>query len=116
MSEINTVVQGLYNGCKIKRGNFLSIHSKSGLDMDTIYTKTVKSYTVLTEEDKKEYSFLKGALGVAFLGGFGAVAGIDGKKKTTYLIVINWKNGYDSVICIDKDNYETLIKSMLIKF
>lgn len=42
---------------------------------------TISSYTVIDESNKDEYSFWKGALGVALLGGMGAIAGIGGKKR-----------------------------------
>lgn len=43
--------------------------------------KNVISYTVIDETNKDQYSFWKGALGVALLGGLGAIAGVRGKKK-----------------------------------
>ena len=78
--------------------------------------RTVKSYQVLDENNKdtSEYSYWKGALGVALLGGLGAVAGIGGKKKSSkeYLIAIEWKSGEKSLILIDDDYYKIFMKSM----
>lgn len=34
----------------------------------------ISSYTVIDESNKDQYSFCKGALGVALFGGFGAIA------------------------------------------
>lgn len=54
---------------------------------------------------------------MALLGGFGAVAGIGG-KKTEYLIVIEWKDyprdpeGTKSLITIDEKYYKTFVRSM----
>ena len=54
---------------------------------------------------------------MALLGGFGAVAGIGGKKKE-YLIAIEWpeqwgiEGGNSSLICIDERYYKTFIRSM----
>lgn len=72
----------------------------------------VSSYTVIDETNKDQYSFWKGALGVALLGGFGAIAGIRGKKKTEYLIAIEWQDGEKSLILIDDKYYKVFVKSM----
>lgn len=58
--------------------------------------KNVISYTVIDETNKDQYSFWKGALGVALLGGLGAIAGVRGKKRTEYsLRLINTLNLLD---------------------
>ena len=72
----------------------------------------ISSYTVIDETNKDQYSVWKGALGVALLGGFGAVAGIGGKKKKEYLIAIEWKGGEKSLICLDDEAYKTFVRSM----
>lgn len=73
---------------------------------------SISAYTVIDETNKDKYSIWKGALGVALLGGFGAVAGIGGKKKKEYLIAIEWKDGEKSLICLDDDAYKVFVKSM----
>ena len=52
------------------------------------------------------------ALGVALLGGVGAVAGIGGKKTSEYLIAVEWKNGEKSLICLDDKFYKVFVQSM----
>lgn len=111
MAKVNIVLEGRYKNTSI------SIH-KDCLQISG--TKLVKdpiiSYELIDETNKNKYSFWKGALGVALLGGIGAVAGIGGKKKE-YLIAIEWKhNGlyeYDkSLILLDERYYKTFIRSM----
>lgn len=70
--------------------------------------KNVISYTVIDETNKDQYSFWKGALGVALFGGLGAVAGVRGKKRTEYLIAINWVYKVKSLICIDDELYKKI--------
>lgn len=114
---INYVLEGegkdnrIYN-IKLPSGReYLGIAGTNDLEK-----RTVKSYQVLDENNKdtSEYSYWKGALGVALLGGLGAVAGIGGKKKSSkeYLIAIEWKSGEKSLILIDDDYYKIFMKSM----
>ncbi|MCM1549600.1 MAG: hypothetical protein NC100_06485 [Clostridium sp.] len=78
--------------------------------------KNISFYQVLDENSKNssEYSFWKGALGVALLGNIGAVAGIGGKNKSSkeYLISIEWKSGEKSLILLDDKYYKVFMKSM----
>lgn len=110
MSKINIVLEGKYKNESIK---LMSWKGDSWLEIDGGLTKRyISSYTVIDETNKDQYSFWKGALGVALLGGIGAVAGIHGKKKKEYLIAIEWKDGEKSLICIDDEYYKVFVKSM----
>lgn len=71
----------------------------------------ISSYTVIDESNKDQYSFWKGALGVALVGGLGAIAGVNGKKKKEYLIAIEWKDGEKSLISLDEEYYKVFVKS-----
>lgn len=102
----NYVMEGKYKDKKI-RGNHIDIMPPYPLSKYSI-----SSYTVIDETNKDQYSVWKGALGVALLGGFGAVAGIGGKKKKEYLIAIEWKDGEKSLICLDDEAYKTFVRSM----
>lgn len=111
MAKTNVVLEGRHKGR-------LVCLDKDAIKIDGRVTKDrVASYEVIDETNKGKYSFWKGALGVALLGGFGAVAGIGG-KKTEYLIVIEWKDcpihaqGTKSLITIDEKYYKTFIRSM----
>lgn len=75
MSEINIVLEGKYKDEKI-------LYSKDMLICDGgLIPRYISSYTVIDESNKDQYSFWKGALGVALFGGLGVIAGVKGKKK-----------------------------------
>ncbi len=107
MRDVNVVLEGRYKGEKIVYSSKqVVIHW--GIDKSVI-----SSYTVIDETNKDQYSFWKGALGVALFGGIGAIAGLKGKKSKEYLVAIQWKKtGEKSLICIDEDCYKTLVKIM----
>ena len=106
MANINYVLEGKYKNKKIVNGGDMLL-------LDGGLTKRyISSYTLIDESNKEEYSFLKGALGAAFFGGLGAVAGIGGKSRKEYLIAVEWKDGEKSLILIDDKNYKVFVQSM----
>ncbi len=109
MAKINIVLEGKFKNEKVYGSTF-----SNGFKISTwsVNKNNVSSYTVIDETNKDQYSIWKGALGVALLGCFGAVAGVGGKKKKEYLIAIEWKDGEKSLICIDDEYYKVLVKSM----
>lgn len=112
MKNTNVVLEGKYKNLKILGGSWLSINSDDyggGCPLDK---QRIASYTLINENNKSQYSFWKGALGVALLGGVGAVAGIGGKKTSEYLIAVEWKNGEKSLICLDDKFYKVFVQSM----
>lgn len=112
MSKINVILEGRYKGRSICiNKNFIEICGRD------VTKKDIVSYEIIDESNKNKYSLWKGALGVALLGGFGAVAGIGGKNKKEYLIAIEWHhntlmNDDKSLICLDERYYKTFIRSM----
>lgn len=108
MATINYVLEGKYKARKILGGSSLDID----VDWMPLNKRYISSYTVIDESNKDQYSFWKGALGVALFGGFGAVAGIGGKNKKEYLIAIEWKDGDKSLILINDEYYKVFVKSM----
>ncbi|MDE7415746.1 MAG: hypothetical protein K2N44_05420 [Lachnospiraceae bacterium] len=108
MPNINHVIEGKYKDRKIRGGSTLDID----IDWMPLNKRYISSYTVIDESNKDQYSFWKGALGVALFGGIGAVAGIGGKNKKEYLIAIEWKDGEKSLILINDEYYKVFIKSM----
>lgn len=106
MANINYVMEGKYKNEKITAGSLLYT------DPSPFSKRYISSYTVIDETNKDQYSFWKGALGVALLGGFGAIAGVGGKKKKEYLIAIEWKDGEKSLILINDEYYKVFVKSM----
>lgn len=106
MANINYVIEGKYKNEKIRCGTLLRTNSSP------FSKRCISSYTVIDETNKDQYSFWKGALGVALFGGLGAVAGIGGKNKKEYLIAIEWKDGDKSLISINDEYYKVFVKSM----
>ena len=110
MSDINTIIEGEGKGNKLfNLSRDKCISQSIGYDLTSDY---ITSYTVIDETNKDQYSFWKGALGVALLGGLGAIAGVRGKKRTEYLIAINWKYEDKSLICIDDELYKKFMMAM----
>ena len=103
----NIVLEGKCKNEKIVNGITTLIIGKERVN--PLY---VTSYTVIDESNKDQYSFWKGALGVALFGGIGAIAGLKGKKSKEYMVAIQWKDGEKSLICIDDECYKTLVKCM----
>lgn len=107
--HINCVLEGKYKDRRIFISSDKRYLETSGIGWN--FTKShVTSYTVIDETNKDQYSFWKGALGVALLGGLGAVAGITNKKE--YLIAIEWKGGEKSLISINDEYYRVFVQSM----
>lgn len=102
----NYVVEGKYKGTKISGGYISEPY------IEPISKFSVNSYTVIDETNKDQYSFWKGALGVALFGGVGAIAGLKGKKSKEYMIAIQWKTGEKSLICVDENNYKQIVGMM----
>lgn len=111
MSDTNIVLEGKFKNEKIKSfpDSLYLPKIESGYYMGKYQ---ISSYTVIDETNKDQYSFWKGALGVALLGGVGAIAGVRGKNKKEYLIAIEWKDGDKSLILIDDEYYKVFVKSM----
>ncbi len=113
MSQINSILEGKYKNKKIIDTSILKISNAEINGSNYPLSKfTISSYTVMNESNKDQYSFWKGALGVALFGGIGAVAGIGGKNKKEYLIAIEWKDGEKSLILINDEYYKVFVKSM----
>ena len=106
MTNINYVFECKFKNEKINACTLLYIVSS------TFSKRYIYSYTVIDETNKDQYSFWKGALGVALLGNIGAVVGIGGKNKKEYLIEIKWKDGDKSLILIDENYYKVFVTSM----
>lgn len=110
--NINYVLEGKYKNEKISGYKDISVNTSEYIGGRSLSKQQVSSYTVIDENEKDQYSFLKGAFGVALLGGAGAVAGVNGKKKKEYLISIEWNDGEKSLILIDDEYYKIFVKSM----
>lgn len=103
-------MEGKYKNLKIDFGN--SIWIKDNQYSRIMNKLSISTYTVIDETNKDQYSFWKGALGVALFGGFGAIAGVGGKKSKEYLVAVEWKDGEKSLLSLDEDAYKVFVKSM----
>ena len=110
--KINCVLEGKYKNEKISGHKEISVNTSEYIGGRSLSKKQISSYAIIDETNKDQYSFWKGALGVALLGGLGAIAGIGGKNKKEYLIAIEWKDGDKSLILIDDEYYKVFIQSM----
>ena len=111
MAKINIVLEWRY------KGRYITLHKNYINIWDDVKKSDVSSYTIIDETNKEQYSFWKGALGVAILGGWGAIAGLGGKNKKEYLIAIEWtypKNSTNnkSLIILDDRYYKVFVASM----
>lgn len=105
---------------KVLKGKFMnrSIYSNGDCLVcdgdDPIRKHFADSYEVITEEKMKSgtSAILRGAAGVALLGGVGILAGLTAKTKGIYTVVILWKDGERSLIEIDEKLYKVLVKGM----
>lgn len=110
LPTINYIVGGKYINEPITCAAMLYTNSSPYFNKHSI-----SSYTVLdaANKDSYEFSFWKGALGVALFGDIGVIAGIGGQKSDEqYLIAIEWKDGDKSLILINDEYYKVFVKSM----
>lgn len=108
----NKVIKGKYNNKKIfSNSEFLTFYE---VGTDPIRKPYVSEYELITEEKMKSgtSAILRGAAGMALLGGVGVLAGLTAKTKGIYTIAILWKDGERSLIEIDEKLYKVLVKSM----
>lgn len=116
----NSVLEGTYKGCLVNVSNgVISIGSKIICKHDII------RYEIITEEKRKSgtSAILRGATGIALLGGIGVLAALTAKDKKTYIVAIEWnsfflnskdkKKGDKSLLEIDDKIYNAFVKMML---
>lgn len=113
MAKINVVLEG-----RFKNSDVCIYKDYIGTPGTKFIKDTISSYQIVDETNKDQYSFLKGALGAALFGSFGAVAGVGGKNKKEYLIIIEWRynglyNDDKSIILLDERYYKVFTNSML---
>ena len=109
MKKINVTLEGYAKGSTIYASSKELLTQIGGRHLKA---SEIASYTLIDESNQDQYSFWKGALGVVLLGGFGAIAGLKGKKKTEYLIAVEWKDGEKSLILLDDKLYKIFVRTM----
>jgi hypothetical protein len=108
----NQVIKGKYINKKIYSNNEFLTFYEAGVD--PLRKPYVIEYEIITEEKIKSgtSAILRGAAGVALLGGVGILAGLTAKTNGIYTVAILWKDGERSLIEIDDKLYKVLVKSM----
>lgn len=112
MAAKNMVISGKYKGLEITTRNHCDHAFVKGGGF--LCKADVASYEVITEEKYKSgtSAILRGAAGVALLGGIGVLAALSAKSKGIYVIAVEWKNGDKSLIEIDDRLYKRFLQSM----
>lgn len=111
----NIVLSGKYKGLQIVTNKYCDHAFVQGSKGGGHLSKyDVASYEVITEEKYKSgtSAILRGAAGVALLGGIGVLAALSAKSKGIYVIAVEWKNGEKSLIEIDDRLYKRFLQSM----
>lgn len=105
----NEVIAGYHKGKLIKTAK-----NGLGIGIYALNKQTVESYEVITEDKVKSgtSAILRGAAGMALLGGVGILAGLTAKNKGIYTIAIQWKDGNKSLIEIDDKLYKKFVTDM----
>jgi len=109
-SAENKVIAGVFKGEKVSIINGKVCIRKFPLNKDVI-----KQYEVITQEIMKSgtSAILRGAVGMALLGGTGILAGLTAKNKGIYTIALEWKKtGDKSLMEIDEKIYKVLVQTM----
>ena len=111
MGRVNYVMEGTHKDYPVYKSTDKKHLKLGGVELDKLL---VASYEVIDEMNRESYSMWKGALGAALFGGLGAVAGIRGKSKKEYLVVIEWKTKITqkSLLCLDEEYYKILVRSL----
>lgn len=75
---------------------------------------TIESYEVITEDVRKSAAsgIARGAVGAAFLGPIGLLAGVSAKNKSDYTVAVQFKDGSNDLLQLNKKEYEHLLKVM----
>lgn len=107
MGAKNKVLEGDYKGKQvISSGIVLGFLKTVNFDK-----KTVKAIEVLDSETRTSgtSAVARGALGAAFLGPVGLLAGATAKKKGVHLVAVEFQDGKKSLMEVDKKIYKKLL-------
>lgn len=111
MGASNTVVAGDYKGRPVQNYGKLYISLSFSKTLD-ISKQTVEEYEVLDGSEKTSGTSAVGraAVGAFFLGPIGLAAGLSAKKKGTYNIAIQFKDGKKSLLEVDEKIYKAIMQ------
>ena len=110
----NQVIAGDYKGSWVESHYGMIYFAYVEKDKQIYLSKdNVENYSVMDAESHKSAGSAVGraAVGGMLLGPIGLVAGVTAKKKGTYTVQINFKDGKRSLIEIDDKRYKALMES-----
>ncbi len=110
----NAVISGDYKGGKLKKNiNCILMNIPLHFGLVEISSKTVESIEIIDSSSKRSTgsAITRGIVGAAIAGPAGAViGGVTGKTKDTYHVLIHFKDGKQSLVELDGDMYNKLLK------
>ena len=116
MGAKNKVIAGDYQGKDIfcMLGEFYIYNADSYNNNVQLDKTTIKQYEIVDEESRKSASSAVGraAVGAAFLGPIGLLAGVTAKWKGIYTVAIEFYDGKKCLMEIDEKRYKELLKKM----
>lgn len=116
MGAKNKVISGAYQDkfIEIVSGKLCILNADIFSKNIELNKGTVSQYEIIDEESRKSASSAIGraAVGAAFLGPIGLLAGVTAKRKGIYTIALEFNDGKRSLIEIDEKRYKELIRVM----
>ena len=108
---MNRVIGGDYEGLKLrKRGNVIYI--SSGFKNVYIHKNYVEKYEMADKDTASQFSYGKAVVGNIVFGIIGTIAGIGGKNKKTYQIIICFRDGKKSLIEVNEKYYKIITRAL----
>lgn len=110
----NKVIAGDYEGKLIANGISHLLLMTGFFKKIKLTKETVESYEVMDEESRSSATSAvgRGLIGSLLLGPIGAAAALSAKKKGTYIVAVQFKDGKKSLLEIDEKLYKVLMKSL----
>lgn len=106
---MNTVIAGDYQGKWIRMPNDKTVLVELGLGKTVrIDKQSVKQYDLAQQNTKTGFSVGKAVLGAAAFGDIGVVAGAGGKQKSTYQVIVYFRDGKKSLLEVDEKIYKAI--------
>lgn len=110
----NAVISGAYRGGKLKKNlNRILVSIPMQFGFAEISSKTVEGIEIIDSSSKKSTGSIikRGIVGAVIAGPAGAViGGVTGKTKDVYHVLIHFKDGQQSLVELDNEMYNNLLK------
>lgn len=105
----NKVIAGFHNGDSVRTSGGLVL-----IGNDAAAKWTIEDYELISGEKNISLSsgLLRGIAGRILLGPWGTLAALTAKKKGTYTVALQWKNGQRSLLELDDKTYKAIVKNL----